>query len=117
MYCTNVLELYNKCIVLELYNKCIVLELYNKCIVLELYNKCIILELYNKCIVLELYNKCIVIELYNTCIVPCMPTLKRLKAVGGLGLGGLPLPKNVFFRTQNGALCCILDIQSVLSNL
>jgi hypothetical protein len=33
-----------------------------------------------------------------------MPTLERLKAVGG----GL-----FFRRTQNGAFCCILDIKSV----
>jgi hypothetical protein len=38
-----------------------------------------------------------------------MPTLERLKAVGGRGI--------VFTRTQNGAFCCILEIKSVQSIL
>ena len=35
-----------------------------------------------------------------------MPTLERLKAVGRLDLGGLPLPKNVFF--QDAKWCILL---------
>ena len=48
-----------------------------------------------------------------------MPTLERLKAVGGLGFAPPPHPsRKLFFRrTQNGAFCCILDIKSVQSNL
>ena len=61
------------------------------------------------------FSKFMLFNIYNC--IHANP-LERLKAVRGLGLGGLPLPKNVFFRRmQNGALCCILDIQSVLSNL
>ena len=47
-----------------------------------------------------------------------MPTLERVKVVGGLGFAPPPPPRKLFFRRmQNGTFCCILDIKSVQSNL
>jgi hypothetical protein len=55
--------------------------------------------------------KCIPSAVIKT--LPYMPTLERLKAVGGDLRGFAPPEKCFFRRTQNGAFCCILDIKYV----